>query len=86
MLEVLKHFTAKYLNEKIYTFSLELPVISAGSKQLQQITAMKNIKELDTRVNEFVEFIWKEAIDYLNKIFEDTFQNVSIEQASYYLA
>jgi transcriptional regulator with AAA-type ATPase domain len=83
MCDVLKHFTAKYLNEKVYTFSLELPSINAGSKQLQQITAIKNIKELDDRVNEFVAFIWKEAVGHLREIFEDTFQNITDEQACY---
>ena len=45
--------------------------------------AIKNIKELDELVNEFVEFIWKEAVGHLREIFEDTFQNITTEQACY---
>ena len=88
LFEIFKHFASIYLNDKIYTYSLELPNLSVGSKQLQKISwksTIANVRELEKPIAEFVEFIWKEAIGDLREIFEDNFEKLTIDQVFNYL-
>ncbi len=85
LFDIFKYFATNYLNDKVYSFSLQLPNLSAGSKQLQQISwksTIQNVKELDTPVCEFIEFIWNEAIGDLQEIFDVDLKNLTIEQVS----
>jgi hypothetical protein len=83
LFEIFKYYASPYLNDKIYTYSLQLPNLSVGSKQLRQISwksTIENVKELETPIAEFVEFIWTEAIGDLREIFEDNFEKLSADQ------
>ena len=87
LFEIFKFHVNGYLNEKQFTYTLELPNLSAGSKQLQQISwksEILNAKELDKPIIDLIEYIWNEAIGDLQEMFdanlESSFKKFTIEQ------
>jgi hypothetical protein len=88
LFELFKHFANNYLNEKQYAYTLELPNLTVGSKQLKEISwksMISNIKELDSSVSNFVELIWNEAVGDLQNLLDMDFKSLedfTIEQVS----
>ncbi len=87
LFEIFKHYASNYLNDKIYSHSLQLPNLFVGSKQLKQIAwkaAIENVNNLVDPVCEFVEHIWNVAIGDLNDILDIDLRDISIQQVIFF--
>jgi poly [ADP-ribose] polymerase 2/3/4 len=70
--QIFKQYLTPYLNEKMYEYNLSLPDLFSGSKLLQQLACKSKIEKIDDlnyKVVEFINYIWKEAIGDLENLF-----------------
>jgi len=70
---IYKQYITSYLNDKVFEFNLSLPHLVSGSKLLQKIawqSKIEKIKDIDSNVNDFIDYIWQEAIGDLESLFE----------------
>lgn len=69
---IYKQYITSYLNDKVFEFNLSLPHLVSGSKLLQKIawqSKIEKIKDIDSNVNDFIDYIWQEAIGDLESLF-----------------